>query len=569
MEDIGLETARSAAGFETALRGAEPARGGSVDSSVVRFTVFLAVALAFRAPTLLYSELNWDEHLYRLIADSLLRGHVPYTEIWDRKPVGIFVIIAALQAAFGSSILALRIATSVAVAAAAILLTTVGRRLFPRSPTIGVIAGFFFIFYTMRNGGEGANTELFFIPLHLMGLCLLLQTCEMRGSRMLTVAFAAGLFMGAAVQVKYNVVFDIVAFAATFLLLNIESISNLDMSRLAGVAATTGLGILVPTATVIAWYALIGHLNDFIGANFSANATLVGATAPGFDLANLRQGLRNYDLLVLGAIAALVGGRFLARDSGEKRGWLAVTAWLGAMALALLFLRRFADHFFIQTLPSLSLAAAFFVARSVAVLTPSGIPGLIRLLLPVGCVAVWGGYTPFDAAMETLSKRYLDGIPHWGDRSATVAAALRERLQPADEIYVVGRTLGVYYLTERRSPTRFAFAEHLWMGYAPVDGAAELERILERRPTFIVLDDLWLPGVLPPQTARDRVLGILHEILARDYVLDQRVGRFESCGGGFVGGGIGVSVFRLRPDADRSAQGDIRQALVQRDACTP
>jgi hypothetical protein len=71
-----------------------------------------------------------------------------------------------------------------------------------------------------------------------------------------------------------------------------------------------------------------------------------------------------------------------------------------------------------------------------------------------------------------------------------------------------------------------------------------MDRILATRPAFVVVDDLWLPRgprYIPEQI---QVLDRLAAGLAAGYVMEGRTGRFETRRGGFVGGGIGVHVFR-------------------------
>jgi hypothetical protein len=64
------------------------------------------------------------------------------------------------------------------------------------------------------------------------------------------------------------------------------------------------------------------------------------------------------------------------------------------------------------------------------------------------------------------------------------------------------------------APTRFPFVPHLWLPYAPVDGAAEMRRILAGRPEVIVVDVVWLPR--PGQFAP--ALLVLHAALRAEYV---------------------------------------------------
>jgi hypothetical protein len=70
-----------------------------------------------------------------------------------------------------------------------------------------------------------------------------------------------------------------------------------------------------------------------------------------------------------------------------------------------------------------------------------------------------------------------------------------------------------------------------------------MARLLAARPGFVVVDDLWLPG-RAHAGAQGEVLARLHAALAESYVAEARVGRFASRGGGFIGGGVGATIFR-------------------------
>lgn len=50
-----------------------------------------------------------DQGIYALVADGLLTGKVPYRDVWDFKPPGIFLVYAAAQALFGKTMLAPRL----------------------------------------------------------------------------------------------------------------------------------------------------------------------------------------------------------------------------------------------------------------------------------------------------------------------------------------------------------------------------------------------------------------------------------------------------------------------------
>lgn len=470
--------------------------------------LFALAALAVRAPALPFVELNWDEALYWQMAGELAAGHLPYTATWDRKPPGLFALLAPFHIASGGSVLALRLGTALLVAATALGLRTIGRHLLPGVPAAGMLAGLAYVMLSMRGVGDGTNGELLLAPFAVGGIALALAA---RGHGL---ALGAGVLAGAALLVKQ------VALAEA-------AVAGLVLLRTPRLLPAFALGGVLPVALAAGLYAAAGQLGLLLGALGAAGE----AGATGLNLQGMRDGLATYAIAIAAALAGLVALAW-------RRAWPAAAvlgAWLAAAAAMLLLLGRFADHMMIQLAPPLALGVAALVAQA----RRRWGHGMAMLAL-LG----WSLHAPLRAAGEALWQRHVNGVAHWGDRTATIAALLRPRLDGGHDLFVASRMLGLYRETGTHPPTRFPFVPHLWSSYAPVDGAAEMGRLLAARPGFVVVDDLWLPGTVHagPQGT---VLALLHAALAQDYVAEARIGRFTSGGGGFVGGGVGATVFRL------------------------
>jgi 4-amino-4-deoxy-L-arabinose transferase-like glycosyltransferase len=76
------------------------------------------------------SALGPDEGLYALIARDLLHGKLPYDGAFDHKPIAVYYLFAAFQAAFGETIASIRLIGIFVVSATAVLIAGIARRNF-------------------------------------------------------------------------------------------------------------------------------------------------------------------------------------------------------------------------------------------------------------------------------------------------------------------------------------------------------------------------------------------------------------------------------------------------------
>jgi len=511
---------------------------------------FLLLALVWRAPGLLQEELNLDESLYRLIGRSLAEGSAPYVVYWDRKPVATFLITGATHAVFGGGLLAFRVLGALMVGLSGWLLACAGRGLFPGLPFAGPVAGLLYVLFSIGNGGAGTNTEHYLTPFGLAGLCLLLRGACQPGGVTTPQALLAGLAFGLAIQVKQYAVFDAAAYMLITAMLVLGRQPAGGFWQLRRVFVLVGFAAALPLLAVLFWYLAIGRLDVWIEANISANLVLLDGSSQPLPLPAFWGGLRGFDALFLVSGITLCVAPLLPAGRAAWCGWLALLIWWAFMAMFLANSRRFADHFFLQVLPVLALTTAFGLSLGRATLAGLGAWGRRlagpALLLLLGLCAVRAGATSAGAAVEMLWRRHVGGEAHWGDRTAQLADLLGPRIVGPEDVLVFGRWLGLHRLIGTRPASRFPFIEHLWAGYAPVDGPAEIARLLAARPGFIVTESRLLNASTELGPTAAAVFAPLHAALARDYVLERSIGPSISWRGGAMDGSIDAVVFRRR-----------------------
>jgi len=275
-----------------------------VDAKSIGFLIFLlSWVLVLRAPTFLVSAIDWDEGLYVLIASQWLSGHPPYTTVFEIKPIGIFAIFAAALGAFGESIASIRLLTVAIVCLTSVVLLLIARRTL-HSELAGLLAAISYPVLSLGLQGLSSNTELFFILFDVLGLLLLLLSTSNSGMERRKVslyALAAGLSLGAAVQIKYIVGIEIVLFIAYFVLIRYRSLHHASM-----ILAMVAIGGVLPTLVAVGYLWTQDVLDLFLASNFDANRRYVVASGGEDIWTGLMHSLEDWFKWVWVTVAAII-----------------------------------------------------------------------------------------------------------------------------------------------------------------------------------------------------------------------------------------------------------------------
>src|SRR3546814_14232447 len=85
--------------------------------------ILVAAAFALRGRYFGIPHLHVDEQFYLLVGDRILNhGAIPYVDIWDRKPVGLFLLYAGIRLLGGDGIVQYQVVATLFAAATAILI---------------------------------------------------------------------------------------------------------------------------------------------------------------------------------------------------------------------------------------------------------------------------------------------------------------------------------------------------------------------------------------------------------------------------------------------------------------
>jgi 4-amino-4-deoxy-L-arabinose transferase-like glycosyltransferase len=446
----------------------------------------LGLAAALRLASFHRSVIDWDESLYFLMAEAWRAGHLPYTEIWDNKPIGIYVIFASCQILFGDNIASMRIAAVLAVSATAFCLyrlaLAIGDHKARRQHALALVAGLLYLFCSVQDGGMAANTEIFIAPFVCGGVWIALSGTPGR-----LAAFLSGLLFGIAFIVKYVALFECPAPLAALLW-------RKTAHGRATLAAYFLTGMAVPMGCCVLLYSIAGHLDSFVSASLVPNIRRLDLPFSG---ALAIQAFHDHaaDLILMygAALAAplLLWRALLRHDDilhpADARVPLVLTLWIAGAFAGTVSAKSFYAHYFLQPLPPLCLTS-IWIAGSRLRLRGAGavLAGLVLLLQPVK--GAW------QAIAATWQPVRLDqpGIGWSRDEPARIAADLRPALVGVSGVplYVFDFEPILYSLTATPSPTPYAFPSfiisHFLSRVAAIDPEATFAGIVARQPHFIV-----------------------------------------------------------------------------------
>lgn len=469
---------------------AQPARQEGLSTRTNPGTTLIAAGVL--ALCVLFTRAAWfgdpaagfDEQLYSLIGQRWLEGALPYADLWDRKPAGLFALYALAHGIGGSDPLAYQLLAALFVFAGSWLTFLLAR---PFCDRLGaVLAGSGYAVLLPLYGSHSGQSELFFLPLLLLALKLIVDRSGRDDLRLYLIAmFVCGL----ALQVKYSVFPGCLALG----LIALWQSSRKDPQALAIVRRAVifvALGI-APTAVAAGYFAMQGEFAAFWNANFQSFFAREG-------LGRLHPRVLNGLLpLALPALAGLwLAQRKITSDNRSAYGIYAIFA---AGLVASVF---FAGTVYFYYLAALVPAALLLALPLFGLRSPWGRMAVLVLL------GFWATlYTALDPIDR--SRGHREGM-----------AMLTQAIAPLvdrDEncLYIYDGPSALYTTTQSCIPTRFVYPDHLNNALERdalgVSQIGELRRVLASRPPVIVTAD---EPVAPRRKDTDRLIA---ETLARYY----------------------------------------------------
>ncbi len=449
--------------------------------------VFLVGAVC-AIPMLLYlpfafSPFERDEGVYATVAQGLLRGDLPYRDLFDNKPPLVYAWYSAGFLTLGESVAAPRIVAALLLCLSALILYSYCRTVFSRGVAFwacglfGLSAGLPFV-------GLHANTEAFMVV--WLVASLLAATHAFRTGKSLSF-FLSGLLIGGAIMTKQVAIWNLAIFvaAATWWGWRLDD----SLLRRAAPGAATITGGLIPVAMAAVPFLVTSSLDDFLYANFWYNYRYVGLLSS-VERAFIIERSALFSLFFLALAGPWILGCFLGLfrlfRGPKPQDHVILVLFALASALGVATGGRFYPHYFLQLMPAMAILTAFALSDlDDRWKSSSGrvVAAAAGVLIVVSLITNGLLYFAPQGTVERFSES-AHQQKQWEQDSRDLGNYIAQLTQPEERIFNYGREAQIYFYADRLPAAKFFYDWAYDYDEKTVDKAiAELGR---NQPTYIV-----------------------------------------------------------------------------------
>jgi hypothetical protein len=424
-----------------------------------------------------------DSGIFLYFGQQILRGQIPFRDLWDHKPPMIFYMDALGLLLGNGSMWGVWILEYLALAGSSLLGFFILRRYYGKvSAALAVWLSLGYIVFLL----EGGNlTEEFSLPLQ-WGVLLLFAISGSRGwdgRGGALRAFAAGVLFSLALNFKQTMVG---IWAALFLWLGLCWLFQRKRS-LWKVFAWAGLGAALTLAAILLYFAAYHTLGEYWRIAYVYNF-IYSEIAPGQRynaFSDLVRFLTHTSWLFPLVTLAWAAGVFIALRAAFRRERLPAFPLLVALidlpieiVLISVSGKNF-RHYFITLIPVMTILTAWGISQ-LAVLTrrfPRWQTGVAALLL-IG----WILMPTFNALLALIQPANESGY-------TDTVRLIQQLTNPEDYVLMWGSQTVVTYLSGRAAPTRFFHQKPLFQaGYANQALSDELLNDLKTHPPQLIIN---------------------------------------------------------------------------------
>ncbi|MBN2414018.1 glycosyltransferase family 39 protein [candidate division KSB1 bacterium] len=475
---------------------------------IIIIMILLVMIFIIRLPGCMQIVIDWDESVYFTVAQDVVKGGVPYKTAWDHKGPMQYFIFVPIMAVFGNSIIALRIFTTLYVCLSVYFIFLIGKILFPKPYTIypPLFYSLFFIFIKFQ--GHASNTELFMMLPLAVAVYFFLKYYKNHKVPMRNLFFC-GMFSSIAFFFKPNSMFTALVFPIMLITLffynkrkSIKETGSAFLFFFIG-----GISIVI---VFILYFMLNNAFQDFYNAFYAFNQQYVNYIKLDYAINNFIKRLLTFcvedkEILmilsfisliclviiriwynVFNALNGLKNQKKFIFNCSRNLDSIFIFLLVAFSLIGVFWGRRLYPHYFLQ----LSLPFSLMVGAALSQLTINResinrIMAIVHYVIIVICMV----FISFQIKYNELThlpdiRKYQESLPLY-----RTAQYIKGNTDADDYIYVLGDDSIIYFLSERRAPTKYFFSLFVSGIWEEILGTTNMEipKFKQNKPEYMVL----------------------------------------------------------------------------------
>jgi 4-amino-4-deoxy-L-arabinose transferase-like glycosyltransferase len=447
-----------------------------------------------------------DEGAYGYMGWGMLNGLVPYKDMYDQKPPGIFVLNSLVFLLFEPTALNVQIFASIYSLGSVLAVFLVTKKL--AGGEEGCLAALLYAIFSCgpHIQGGGVNSEVFMVLPYTLAAYFFLKLLE-TGRRKNYLYF--GFWTSLACTIKQVALVNFL-WLASYLVVRMWQRRQWDsVSRVLADGFLVVVGAVIPWVPFVLYFYGKDALDHFYFWQVSFNFQYMAEGPRGMAYLSLFivrviRPLSENGILLLAALASIVCRWPIIRrktetyqqesESWQQTAWILMAVWPIFSFIGVALGRRFFPHYFIQLVPSLAVLGGVGLMDLIRKIRSRGLDffrrpvgagiGVIFALAFLSFVMADARYYFRYNGMQISLRQYntpLFSVTRY------IGKYLKDRTEPSDLIYVWRVNPEINFYALRKSPSPYLI--HSVMSYnLPRDPHQEVLESLHRSPPkYIVL----------------------------------------------------------------------------------
>ena len=462
-----------------------------------------------------------DEGEYAYIGQRMLDGDIPYRDIFIHKPPMAFYIYLVALPIFGQTGTSIHLFATLYIMAAILALYWMTRSIYDQKTAL--VSSVVFSIITFCHNGliHQASTEIFMLFPMIIGFHALVYGINKKKPFYI---YLSGLLCGVAFMTKQTGLYYLIFALFAIIVFQWRRKQDRKLAPLIRNFICLLAGFLTLIGAILLHLGLNGALKDFFDQVFVFNYHYVTLRYnPGFVKTitrTLMKIFRGDQFLWLTGIVTF--GYFLIRDRTPAN--LSLAVWFILLFAGACSGGGFYGHYFLPVIPAISIAAGYGLTKLVSECATSDNKlidtGIALVVIALCIIPVFVSVAPyFKISPEKLSRNMVGMNPFL--EAKVVARYISESTTEKDSIFVIGSEPEIYFLSNRRSASKYIFFYSLTTPYPGVlkDQKKVVAEIRRNRPKYVVLVQIPTSFAISPSSEL-YVFKALKRLIASDYILD-------------------------------------------------